>query len=287
MTAFFTVLLDGLAYGMVMFIISCGLTVTMGLMRVVNLAHGAFAMMGGYLAAVLMGAGWPFLAALLAAVVAVALLGGVVEYTVFRPLYGQGELPQVLMTFGLVFVIIAGLTGIFGTDIKSLPLPEVLRGDTDLGFRRYPTYRLFLVAVGLALGAALWLLIDRSLFGARLRAAVDNPRMAAAVGMDVNRLFNLTFVGACALAAFGGIVGAELLPLEPFYALRYLVTFLIVVSVGGLGNFKGSLVAALALGLIETAAKFYWPAVSAYIVFLLVISLLLWRPHGLMPARHV
>jgi branched-chain amino acid transport system permease protein len=287
MTSFLTVLLDGLAYGMVMFIISCGLTVTMGLMRVVNLAHGAFAMMGGYLAAVLLGRGWPFLAAMVAAVLAVALLGGLVERTVFRPLYRQGELPQVLMTFGLVFVIIAALTGIFGTDIKSLPLPALLQGDTDMGFRPYPTYRLFLVATGLVLGAALWLLIDRSLFGARLRAAVDNPRMAAAVGLDVDRLFSVTFMGACALAAFGGIVGAELLPLEPFYALRYLVMFLIVVSVGGLGNFKGSFLAAAAIGLVETAAKFYAPAVSAYIVFLLVIALLLWRPHGLMPARHV
>lgn len=287
MSAFLTVLLDGMAYAMVMFIISCGLTVTMGLMRVVNLAHGAFAMMGGYLAAVLLGIGWPFVAAAAAAVLAVAAFGGVVERAVFRPLYRKGELPQVLMTFGLVFVVIALLTSIFGTNVKTLALPAALQGDLDLGFRPYPTYRLFLIGIGLALGAVLWLLVDRSRFGARLRAAVDNPGMARAVGMNVDRLFTVTFMGACGLAAFGGIIGAELLPLEPFYALKYLVTFLVIVSVGGLGNFKGSFIAALTIGLLETAAKFYLPEISAYIVFLLVIALLLWRPHGLMPAINV
>jgi branched-chain amino acid transport system permease protein len=285
MHAILTMLLDGLAYAMVMFVISCGLTVTMGLMRVVNLAHGGFAMMGGYLAAVLVGRGLPFALAALIAVIAVALIGGIAERTVFRPLYRKGELPQVLMTFGLVFVIIAALTGIFGTGIKTLPLPDVLRGEVDIGFRTYPAYRLFLIGTGLALGAGLWLLIDRSLFGARLRAAVDNPAMARAVGMDVNRLFTLTFMGACGLAAFGGVVGAELLPLEPFYALKHLVLFLIVVSVGGLGNFKGSFVAAVAIGMIDTAAKYLVPEVAPYLVFGLVVVLLLWRPHGLMPAR--
>lgn len=287
MSAFLTVLLDGMSYAMVLFIISCGLTVTMGLMRVVNLAHGSFAMMGGYFAAVLLGIGWPFAPAAAAAVLAVGLFGGIVERAVFRPIYRKGELQQVLMTFGLVFIVIALLTGIFGTEIKNLPLPAVLQGDLDLGFRPYSTYRLFLIAVGLGLGAGLWLLVDRSGFGARLRAAVDNPGMARAVGINVDRLFTVTFMGSCALAAFGGIIGAGLLPLEPSYALKYLVTFLIIVSVGGHGNFKGSFIAALTIGLLETAAKFYWPGISAYVVFLLVIALLLWRPHGLMPAINV
>ncbi|UUX94513.1 branched-chain amino acid ABC transporter permease [Aquabacterium sp. J223] len=204
MGSLLTVVLDGLAYGMVMFIISAGLTVTMGLMRVVNLAHGGFAMMGGYMAAVLLAAGWPFLLAVAAAVVAVAAVGGVAERLVFRPLYRKGELPQVLMTFGLVFVIIAALTGLFGTGIQSLPLPAALAGEVDIGFRTYPRYRLFVIAAGLALGGGLWWLIDRSLFGARLRAAVDNPRMARAVGMDVNRLFTITFMGACGWRRWAG-----------------------------------------------------------------------------------
>ena len=285
MEAFLTIVLDGLAYGMVLFIISVGLTVTMGLMRVVNLAHGGFAMIGGYLAAELIGDGVPFVAAVVAATLAVAALGGVAELAIYRPLYRKGELAQMLMTFGLVFVIIAALTAIFGTNIKLLPIPPLLQGELNIGFRPYPAYRLFLIGIGLALALVLWLLIDRSLYGARLRAAVDNPRMARAAGMDVNRMFSVTFVIGCGLAGFGGIIGAEMLPIEPFYALRYLVLFLVVVTVGGLGNFKGSFIAAIAIGVVDTAGKFLLPHVSAFVMFGLVLVLLLWRPHGLAPAK--
>jgi branched-chain amino acid transport system permease protein len=279
------ILLDGIAYGMVLFIISIGLTVTMGLMRVVNLAHGGFAMAGGYLAAVMVVAGVPFILALIIATAAAGLLGALCELTVFRPLYRKGELAQVLMTFGLTFVMIAALTALFGTDIKRLPIPDQLSGLVDIGIRMYPAYRLFLIAVGLVLAIVLWLVIDRSLYGAKLRAAVDNPRIARAIGIDVNRLFTVTFVGGCALAGFGGIVGAEMLPLEPFYALRYLVLFLVVVAVGGHGSFKGSFVAALTLGIIDTAGKFLWPEISAFILFGLVFVLLLWRPNGIIPPK--
>ena len=285
MTSAIVILLDGIAYGMVLFIISVGLTVTMGLMRVVNLAHGGFAMAGGYLAAVMVVAGVPFIVAVIAATAAAGLLGALCELTIFRPLYRKGELAQVLMTFGLTFVMIAALTAMFGTDIKRLPVPDWLGGLVDLGIRPYPTYRLFLIAVGLILALALWLIIDRSLYGAKLRAAVDNPRIARAVGIDVNKLFTITFVGGCALAGFGGIVGAEMLPLEPFYALRYLVLFLVVVAVGGHGSFKGSFFAALTLGIIDTAGKYIWPEISAFIMFTLVFVLLLWRPYGLSPPK--
>ncbi|MDR3421265.1 MAG: branched-chain amino acid ABC transporter permease [Xanthobacteraceae bacterium] len=280
-----TILLDGLAYGMVLFIISVGLTVTMGLMRIVNLAHGAFAMIGGYFATMLLGAGLPFFAAALLAAVAVGIVGAAVELTIYRPLYRKGELAQALMTFGLTFVVIAALTTVFGTGIKPLPIPPALNGVIDIGFRTYPTYRLFLVAVGLVLALLLWLLIDRTSFGARLRAAVDNPRMARAVGIDVNLLFTVTFAGGCALAAFGSVIGAALLPLEPYYALRYLVLFLVIVGVGGIGNFKGSFVAAILLGIIDTGGKFLLPQASAYLFYGAVIILLLLCPHGLLPAK--
>lgn len=279
------VLLDGLAYGMVLFIISVGLTVTMGLMRVVNLAHGSFAMVGGYVAAMLVGAGFPFLVAAVAGTVAAGLLGGLTEITIFRPLYRKGELAQVLMTFGMVFVTIAGLTALFGTDIKPLPVPAFLSGLVDLGFRSYPTYRLFLIGVGAVLAILLWYVIEGSLYGARLRAAVDNPNMARAVGINVNRLFTITFIGGCALAGFGGIIGADMLPLEPFYALRYLVPFLVIVAVGGHGGFKGSFVAAITLGVIDTAGKFLVPNIAPYLFFGLVFVILLWRPHGILPAK--
>jgi branched-chain amino acid transport system permease protein len=279
------VLLDGLAYGMVLFIISVGLTITMGLMRVVNLAHGSFAMVGGYVAAMLVGAGTPFFVAAAAGTIVAGLLGGLTEVTIFRPLYRKGELAQVLMTFGMVFVTIAALTWLFGTDIKRLPTPDYLSGLVDLGFRSYPTYRLFLIAVGAVLALVLWYVIEGSLYGARLRAAVDNPRMARAVGIDVNRLFTITFVGGCALAGFGGVIGADMLPLEPFYALRYLVPFLVVVAVGGNGSFKGSFVAAITLGVLDTAGKFLVPNIAPYLFFGLVFVLLLWRPHGIWPAK--
>jgi len=283
--AYLTVMLDGAAYGMILFIISVGLTVTMGLMRVVNLAHGAFAMIGGYIAATLIQYGFSFFVSAMLAIAAVALCGGLAELLLYRPLYRRGELAQALMTFGLTFVVIAALTSIFGANVKSLPPPHYLTGLTWIGFTDYPVYRLFIIGVGSAMALILWLIIDRTLFGARLRAAVDNPKMARAVGMDVNLMFTGTFAGGCALAALGGIIGADLLPLEPFYALRYLVTFLIVVAVGGIGNFKGSFVAALAIGMIDTAGKFLLPGASAYIIYALVVTLLLWRPHGLLPAK--
>jgi len=270
---------------MVLFIISVGLTVTMGLMRIVNLAHGAFAMIGGYLATMLLSAGLPFFAAAVVAALLVGIVGAAAELTVYRPLYRKGELAQALMTFGLTFVVIAALTAIFGTGIRPLPVPPALSGVVDIGFRTYPAYRLFLVAVGLVLALLLWLLIDCSSYGARLRAAVDNPRMARAVGIDVNLLFTVTFAGGCALAAFGSVIGAALLPLEPYYALRYLVPVLVVVGVGGIGNFKGSFVAAIALGIIDTGGKFLFPQASAYLFYGAVIILLLLRPNGLMPAK--
>lgn len=280
-----TILLDGMAYGMVLFIISVGLTVTMGLMRVINLAHGAFAMIGGYMASVLVASGFAFVPATIASVLFVGLLGVLAERTIYRPLYRKGELPQSLMTFGLTFVVIATLTSLFGTGIRVLPVPAMFDGLTSIGFRSYPVYRLFLIFVGLALMALLWLVVDGSLFGARLRAAVDNPRMTQAVGIDVDRMFTITFAGGCALAAFGAIVGAQLLPLDPYYALRYLVIFLVVVGVGGLGNFKGSFVAAIVLGVVDTSCKYLFPASAPYVVYGLVLGLLLWKPNGLMPAK--
>jgi branched-chain amino acid transport system permease protein len=285
MSSLITTLLDGLAYGVVLFIISVGLTVTMGLMRVVNLAHGGFAMAGGYFSATMSEAGLPFFPAVLVGTLVAGVLGSLAEILLFRQLYRKGHLAQVLMTFGLTFVMIAGLTALFGVNTKPLPVPESLSGLTSIGFRSYPTYRLFLIAVGIGLALGLWLLVDRSLFGARLRAAVDNPRIARAVGIDVNRLSTVTFGLGCALAGFGGAIGAEMLPLEPFYALRYLVLFLVVVAVGGLGSFKGSFIAALAIGLIDTMGKFYIPVIAPYLMFLVVIAILLWRPYGLMPVK--
>jgi branched-chain amino acid transport system permease protein len=280
-----TILLDGISYGMILFLISVGLTVTMGLMRIVNLAHGSFAMIGGYVAGYLTQNGGNFYLALLAAAVVAALLGGLAEMTIFRPLYRKGELAQVLLTVGIVFVTTGAITGVFGAFPYPVVFPGYLTRPIDIGFRDYPGYRLFLIAVGGVIAAVLWFVIDNSIYGARLRAAVDNPRMARAVGMNVSLLFTGTFVVGCALAGLGGAIGAGILSLEPAYALKYIVLFLVVVIVGGEGSFQGSFVAAMALGIIDTIGKYFIAQAAPYLLYAAVFGLLLWRPRGLLPPK--
>ncbi len=276
------VLIDGIAFGMVLFVISVGLSVTMGLMRFANLAHGAFAAIGGAVAVTLMSsAGVPFLLALFFAFAASALLGLVLEPILYAPLYGGDELDQVLMTIGLIFVVIASLNFIFGSTPLPMKLPEWLSASVDIGIRVVPAYRLFLIAVGAVLTVLLWLTLDRTEFGARIRAAVENPLMAQAVGIDTRRLFAVTFTLGCGLAGLGGALGAQMLPIDPVYPFRYLVTFLIVVSIAGFGNIKGTLWVALMLGVIETAGRYVLPGIAAFLTYLVMIGLLLWRPNGL------
>jgi branched-chain amino acid transport system permease protein len=282
-----TILLDGISYGMVLFIISVGLTITMGLMRVVNLAHGSFAMIGGYIAGYMTQRGDNFYLALVVATIVPGILGAFAEVTVFRPLYRKGELAQVLLTIGLVFVATAVVTEIFGAFPYPVKFPDYLTHPVNIGFRTYPGYRLFLIVVGLIIAGVLWMVIENSVFGARLRAAVDNPRMARAVGMNVNVLFTTTFVAGCALAGLGGAIGAGILSPEPSYALKYVVLFLIVVIVGGEGSFKGSFVAAMALGIIDTIGKYFFIEAAAYLLYAAVFIILLWRPQGLLPPKSV
>ncbi len=280
-----TVLLDGISYGMILFLISVGLTVTMGLMRVVNLAHGAFAMIGGYVAGYLTQRGGNFYLAALGGAAAAAALGAIAEMTIYRPLYRKGELSQVLLTVGIVFVATGAITAIFGAFPYPVVFPAYLTRPIDIGFREYPAYRLFLIAVGATIAAVLWLVLDGSTYGAKLRAAVDNPSMARAVGIDVNLLFTSTFIIGCGLAGLGGAIGSGILSLEPAYALKYIVLFLVVVIVGGEGSFAGSFVAAMALGIIDTLGKYFVPEAAAYLLYAAVFVLLLWRPHGLLPPK--
>jgi branched-chain amino acid transport system permease protein len=276
------VLIDGIAYGMVLFLISVGLSVTMGLMRFVNLAHGAFAAIGGAVAITVMSSlGVNFLLALVVAFIASALLGLLLEPFLYAPLYGGDELDQVLMTIGLIFIVIASLNLIFGSTPLPMKLPPWLAVSVDMGIRVVPAYRIFLIVVGALLMVLLWLTLDRTEFGARVRAAVENPQMAQAVGIDTRRLFALTFTLGCGLAGLGGALGAEMLPIDPVYPFRYLATFLIVVSIAGFGNIKGSAWVAMMLGIIETAGRYLLPAIAAFLTYLVMIALLLWRPDGL------
>ena len=277
-----SILLGGCAAGMVLFIVSVGLSVTMGLMGFINLAHGGFAMLGGYVIVLAMKHwGLGFVAALGLAFVSVAALSVALERLLYARLYGAAELTQVLFTIGLAFVMTASVTITVGPETQVVHLPAWLRGQTDLGFLQYRTYSLALIVAGTALVLGLWLGFERTRFGARIRAAVDNRRMVASLGVDVSRLFTVTFAVGSGLAAVGGGLGAEILGLDPNYPLRYLVYFLIVVAVGGLGRVTGVFFAALLIGVLDFVLKIYFPKGGAIFIYALTLIILLWRPHGL------
>jgi branched-chain amino acid transport system permease protein len=277
-----SILLGGISAGMVLFIVSVGLSVTMGLMGFVNLAHGAFAMLGGYIIVLSMNElGIGFVPALIIGFVGVAAVSVVFERFLYSRLYRGDELDQVLFTIGLVFVFIAGLTLIVGPETQPFTPPEALRGQIDLGFTVYRTYSIFLIVVGALIAFALYLIFERTRIGAQIRATVDNRRMAESIGINVDRLFTITFAFGSGIAALGGGLGAEFLGLDPQYALKYLVYFLIVVSVGGMGQITGVFYAALLLGVFDFVLKLYLPKGGTIFIFALTILLLLWRPQGL------
>jgi len=272
----------GLAYAMVLYLISVGLSVTMGLMGFINLAHGVFAMAGGYVMTNLMSRlGVPFGAALAAGAVAVALASIPIERLLYRRFYGGDELDQVLLTMGLIFISVAGASYIWGPLQQPMHPPPQLSGQVDLGFRSFPAYRSFLILCGAGLVAVLWLAVERTRFGARIRASVDNLRMAQSVGINTSRLFTSTFALGSGLAGLGGGLGADLLAINPSYALDNLVYFLIVVAVGGLGSIRGPFVAAVLLGVADTGFKYLLPELGAFFIYALTMAILLWRPRGL------
>jgi branched-chain amino acid transport system permease protein len=277
-----SIVFDGLAYAMVLFIISVGLSITMGLMGFVNLAHGAFAMAGGYVVVTLMSAlGLGFLPALAIAAVVVGAGSLLLERMFYAPLYTSGELDQVLMSIGLVFMASAALTYVFGPNPVSIRVPEMLSGQLDLGFRQFPAYRVFMIVVGLIMITALWFGIERTLVGARVRAVVDNRRMAESIGINVDLLFKTVFALGSGIAAVGGGLAVDVLGLSPNFAFQYLVLFLIVVTIGGLGTVRGTFAAAVVLGVIDNAGKYLWPEGGAFFIYAVTILVLLLRPAGL------
>src|SRR5215831_9012809 len=272
----------GLAFAMVLYLISVGLSVTMGMMGFVNLAHGVFAMAGGYIVTSLMrGQGVPFPLALLSATLAVSAASVPVERLLYRRFYGGGELDQVLLTVGLVFMSVAAVTYVWGPTPQPMHPPRWLAGEVDLGVRSFPAYSSFLILCGAALVTGLWLGLERTRFGVGIRAAVDNLRMAQSVGINTSRLFTLTFALGSGLAGLGGGLGADLLAINPNFALDNLVYFLIVVAVGGLGSIRGPFVAALLIGIADTGFKYLLPQIGAFVIYALTMAILLWRPRGL------
>jgi branched-chain amino acid transport system permease protein len=285
-TTTITILFFGIAYGMILYLISVGLSVTMGLMGFVNLAHGVFAMLGGYATVTLMNRfGVPFLLALAIGCVLVAALGFVLERTLYRHLYGRAELDQVLFSFGLILVSVAIVRIAWGPLAQPIQLPDYLKGQVKILDITLPAYRLALVGFGAAVIAGLWFVFDRTLFGARIRAAVDNRAMAQSIGINTSRLFAAAFGLGTGLAALGGGLGADILAIAPAYPLQYLVYFLIVVAVGGLRDIKGPFIAALAIGLSDTACRYLLPEAGSIFIFAFVFIVLIWRPNGIMERR--
>ncbi len=280
------VLFDGFAFGMLLFVLSVGLSVTLGLMNFINLAHGAFGMLGGYIAVMVMRTlGLPFLVALPAAFLAAALVSVVFERTLFRRLYRAGELNQVLFTIGLVFVATAVATFFFGTVQQPIVLPSWLRGSVEIAGLRFGIYRIFLIAVALAIVALLVFGIERTRLGAQIRASVDNQRVAQGLGLDVERVFAITFALGSGLAGLGGALAIEIVGLDPSFGFHFLVYVLIVVSVGGLGSITGSFVGAALLGIGDVAGKYFVPEMGSFLIYLLLVAILLVRPLGLFGKR--
>jgi branched-chain amino acid transport system permease protein len=280
------VLFDGFAYGMLLFLLSVGLSVTLGMMNFVNLAHCSFAMVGGYVTVHLGGKlGWPFLATLPVAFVAAAAVSIVLERTLYRRLYRASDLDQCLFTIGIVFISVAAYAWFYTTEQQSVQVPQWLRGSQHVGAMTFANYRVFLIVVGLAVTALLIFFLEKTNFGAQVRAAVDNQRMARGLGIDVDRAFMFTFALGGGLAGLGGALSIQIVGIDPTFALAYLVYVLIVVAVGGLGSIGGSFAAAVVLGISDMAGKYYFPWLGAFLIYLVMVGLLMWRPAGLFGKR--
>jgi len=282
----FGVLFDGIAYGMLLFILSVGLSVTLGLMNFVNLAHCAFAMLGGYVTVFLIqNFHWPFFATLPMAFTVTALVSVAFERVLYRRLYRASDLDQVLLTIGLAFISVAIAAYCFGTTQQPIDVPAYMRGSFNVLGLDIAAYRLFLIGVGAVITLVLVATVEYTRFGAQVRAAVDNQRMASGLGINVERTFAVTFALGSGLAGLGGALAIEIVGLDPSFSFTYLIYVLIVVSVGGLGSIVGSLAAAILIGVSDIAGKYYVPQLGAFLIYLVMLAILMWRPVGLFGRR--
>ena len=282
----FGVLFDGFAYGMLLFLLSVGLSVTLGMMNFVNLAHCSFAMLGGYVAvSVTNDLGWPFLVSLPVAFVAAAVASVAFERLLYRRLYRATDLDQCLLTIGIVFISVAVAAYVYGTIQQPLNVPSYLRGTVSVMGQSVGVYPLFLIGGSLLVTLLLVATLEYTRFGAQVRAAVDNQRMARGLGINVDRVFAITFALGSGLAGLGGALAVEIVGLDHAFAFTYLVYVLIVVAVGGLGSIAGSFVAATLLGISDMAGKYYFPELGAFLIYFVMVTLLMWRPLGLFGRR--
>jgi branched-chain amino acid transport system permease protein len=277
-----TVLFDGIAYGMLLFVLACGLAVTLGLMNLVNLAHGAFAMAGGYVTVVLVNRlGVPFLLSVVIAFFATAAIGALLERTLYVHVYAKSHLEQVLFTIGLVFMSVAAVDYIMGSSQQFVRIPDALQGQFNVFGIGVGKYRLLIIVVCGLITLALQLALMKTRFGSRLRAAVDDQRVARGLGINVNLVFAVTFAVGSGLAGLGGALGAEILGLDPIFPLKYMIYFLIVVTVGGTSSITGPFLASILLGIGDVAGKYYAPKLGGFVIYTIMIAVLIWRPQGL------
>jgi len=277
-----TILFDGIAYGMLLFVLACGLSVTLGLMNFVNLAHGSFAMAGGYITLILVNRGGvPFAAGLAIAFVVTALIGVLLERTLYVHVYGKSPLDQVLFTIGLVFMSVAAVDYVMGSQQVFIQIPSVLEGRFEIFGIGIGRYRLLIIVICGLLTLALQMTLSNTRFGSRLRASVDDARVARGLGINVNAVFTLTFAVGSGLAGLGGALGAEILGLDPTFPLKYMVYFLIVVTVGGTSSITGPFAASLVIGIADVAGKYYVPKFGAFVIYTIMIIVLILRPQGL------
>lgn len=273
--------LNGLAYGVLLFLLSVGLTLIFGMLDVVNLAHGSYYMLGAYAGLTVIAAMGSFWLALLVAPLVVALVGAAVERTCLRPLYRRGPLDQVLLTFGLIYVFEDFVKWIWGGRIRSIPTPALFSGSVTVLGATIPSYRLFVIGVGLAMALVLWAIIEKTRLGAIIRAGVFDPEMTAGMGINIDRVFTGVFAFGAGLAGLSGVIAGPIQSAYPPMGASILVPALIVVVVGGLGSLKGSLAGSLIIGQAETFGKAWLPGASMLIIYVVMALVLLLRPHGL------
>jgi branched-chain amino acid transport system permease protein len=276
--------LNALQLSMLLFLLSVGLTVIFGLMHFVNLAHGSLYAVGAYVAATLAGA-LGFWGGFLLAPVAVAVVGAGLYFTLIRSQRRAGPMAQVLVTFGLIFVAVDATRLIWGDLPLGIDVPQMLAGQLSFAGVDYPAYRLFIIALGLAVLAGLTLVLTRTQVGAMIRAGVDNDQMAACLGINVERMFFLVFVVGCALAGMAGAVAAPVLSVTPDMGLQILIPTLIVIVIGGLGSLKGAVAGSLIFGFVQTFGAVLMPALSSVLIYALLAGVLVTRPQGLFPAK--
>lgn len=282
MVNFIGVLIDGMSYGALLFLMSIGLSVTLGMMRLINLAHTALAMVGAYLSVYFTQTlGLSFGTAIVCAVITTTLLGAVLERGVFRLVYRRDALSQVMLSIGILMMITAGVTFVWSSSLQLIEIPAALAGRVTLGPLGVSRYRLMLLAISLFLVILMQIGVERTRVGHMIRAAVENQRVAAALGIPIQKVFIGTFAVGSALAALGGALGVEALGLTPSFALQYLVLSLIVVVMGGAGSIRGNFIAALGIGVFDIACKYYLPALGSFAIYGLMLIVLLLRREGI------